>query len=139
MNETATVRRIIEGHNANLERWYAGGEIDRVAEVFAEDCWQMPPNAEPMIGRAALRAGWKQAMRLGQWAFSLETRDVVVSGDIAVERGRYVLEFTAGPEAPDDMPSHVDRGNYVVLWRRESDDEWRIVWDAPVSELPVSG
>jgi ketosteroid isomerase-like protein len=37
------------------------------------------------------------------------------------------------------MPSHEDRGNYVVLWRLEADGEWRIVWDAPVSELPLPG
>jgi ketosteroid isomerase-like protein len=139
VNDTAAVRRIIEDHNARLEQWYAAGEIDKVAQVFAEDCWQMPPNAEPMVGRAALREGWKQATRLGQWRFTLDTQDVMVSGKMAVERGKYVLEFAAGPAAPADMPSQVDRGNYVALWRRDNDGEWRIVWDAPVSELPLTG
>jgi ketosteroid isomerase-like protein len=139
VTDIASVKRIIENHNANLEKWYAEGKIDEVAQVFSEDCWQMPPNAKPMVGREALREGWKQAVQLGQWTFTLDTRDVMVSGDLAVERGKYTLEFVAGPNAPRNMPSHVDKGNYVVLWRREDDETWRIVWDAPVSELPIPG
>ena len=62
MEEQETVRKIIDQHNANLVKWYASGEIDKVVEVFAEDCWQMPPHTEPMVGRDALRAGWKQVI-----------------------------------------------------------------------------
>ncbi|NIP16882.1 MAG: DUF4440 domain-containing protein, partial [Xanthomonadales bacterium] len=124
MPDTAAVKRIIEEHNANLEKWYAEGAIDQAAEVFSEDCWQMPPNNEPLVGREAYRAGWKQLVQWGQWNFSLDAQDVVVSGDIAVERGRYAVRFTAGPDAPETLPSHEDRGNYVVLWRRESDGAW---------------
>ena len=139
MTNINAVKRIIEEHNCNLANWYAEGAIDKVAQVFSEDCWQMPPNTGPMVGREALREGWRQAVQLGQWNFALDTQDVIVSGNIAVERGKYVLRFTAGPDAPSNMPSHEDKGNYVVLWRRESDGEWRIVWDAPVSELPIPG
>lgn len=139
MTDTAIVRKIIEDHNANLVNWYADGAVDKVAEVFSEHCWQMPPNAEPFVGREALREGWRQAVLWGGWNFTLETQDVVVSGNIAVERGRYSLRFTAGPNAPAEMPSSEDKGNYVVLWKRESDGKWRIVWDAPVSELPIPG
>jgi uncharacterized protein (TIGR02246 family) len=137
MEEQETVRQIIDQHNANLVKWYASGDIDRVAEVFAEDCWQMPPHSEPMVGREALRSGWRQALNCGKWNFTLSAQDVAMSGDIAVERGKYTLRFSASPEAPPGMVSCEDKGNYVVLWRMESDNQWRIVWDAPVSELPV--
>ena len=131
------VREIIEQRNDELCRWYAAGEIDPTAEAFAEDCWQMPPHVEPLVGREAVRGFWSQAVAWGQWRFTLETQDVVVSGPVAVERGRYVLEFEAGPSAPEGMESNTDRGNYVVMWRRDGDGRWRIVWDAPVSTVPV--
>jgi ketosteroid isomerase-like protein len=139
MSDLQAIREIIHAHNVNLVKWYAEGDIDKVVEVFTEDCWQMPPNAQPLIGREALREGWKQSMAWGQWDFTLEDLDVEASGNIAVERGRYILKFTAGSDAPPGMSSFEDKGNYVVLWRHESDGEWRIVWDAPVSELPHPG
>ena len=131
------VRKIIENHNANLCGWYASGEVDAIAGVFAEDCWQLTPHAEPLVGRAAVREFWKQAVQWGEWRFTLETQEVVVSGPIAVERGTYTLNFRAGPAAPPGLESNEDQGNYVVMWRQEQDGQWRGVWDAPVSTLPL--
>lgn len=138
MSDAESVRRIIETHNANFGTWYASGEVDAAAEVFAEDCWQMPPHAEPLVGRTAYREFWRQAVQWGHWRFTLETQDVVVSGSIAVERGHYELDFRAGPSAPPHLTSFEDRGNYVVMWRLEPDGQWRAVWDAPVSTVPTS-
>jgi len=139
MQDPEVVRKIIGEKNANLVKWYASGDIDKVAEVFAEDCWQMPPHAEPMVGREAFREGWKLAAKWGKWEFTLKAQDVAVNGHIAVERGKYTLKFSASPEAPPGLASYEDKGNYVVFWRMESDKQWRIVWDAPVSELPLPG
>ena len=59
------VRSIIQRHNSNAERWYASGEIDSVASLFAEDAWQMPPNSPPLVGREAIRQFWRQAVKWG--------------------------------------------------------------------------
>jgi uncharacterized protein (TIGR02246 family) len=131
------VRNIIERQNANASRWYAAGEIDSVASVFAEDAWQMPPNSPPLVGREAIRKYWSEAVKWGKWEFTLQTQDVAVSGPMAVERGKYILKFTAGSGAPPGMASFEDRGNYLVHWRQESDEQWRVVADAPVSEVPL--
>jgi ketosteroid isomerase-like protein len=132
------VRSIIERHNSDAARWYASGEIDSIASLFAEDAWQMPPNSPPLIGREAIRQFWREAVKWGKWEFSLQTQDVSVSGRIAIERGKYLLKFVAGPGAPPGMNSFADRGNYLVHWRRELNGEWRVVGDAPVSEIPQS-
>lgn len=135
--DAVAVRATIDRHNANLERWYLAGHADSVARVFAEDAWQMPPNAAPLVGRDSVRAFWMAATRWGSWRFTLDAQDVVVEGRHATERGRFTVTFSPGAQSP--MPAFEDRGNYVVLWRLEPDGEWRILWDAPVSELPLAG
>ena len=90
MTDTAAVRQIIEQHNANLVQWYAEGAVDKVAEVFTKDCWQMPPNSQPLVGREALREGWRQMVGWGKCDFSLETRDVLASGTIGGSVGPLV-------------------------------------------------
>lgn len=137
MENAEAVRKTIERHNANVVRWYAVGDIDSVASVFAEDAWQMPPNSRPLVGREAIRRFWRNAAEWGTWVFTHIAQDVAVSGPMAVERGKYVLRFTAGEHAPPGMASFEDRGHYLVHWRQESDGQWRIVNDAPVSELPL--
>ena len=133
--DAAAVRRTIEAYNAAAARWYLNGQVDSIANLFATDVWQFPPNMPAVIGRDSLRAFWAAAVRWGRWEFDLKTQDVVTNGPIAVERGRYTLKFTPG-SAQSPMPAITDRGNYVVLWRRDPDGRWRAVWDAPVSELP---
>ena len=135
--DTAPVRDAIVRNNANAVRWYAAGDAESLAGMCAEDAWQMPPNQPPLEGREAIRQFWRQAFQWGKWDFTLNTQDVDVSGPLAVERGKYVLRFTAGPSAPPGMASFEDRGNYLVHWRYEADGQWRAVGDAPVSELPL--
>jgi ketosteroid isomerase-like protein len=138
MSEAGAVRAMIEQFNAKACEWYATGNVDALSEGFAEDCWQMLPHAEPTIGRAAFREFWRQAVQWGRFEFSLDTQEVVVSGPIAVERGKYTLKVSVRPGAPQGFRSSEDTGNYVVMWRHEADGQWRAVWDAPVSTVPLS-
>ena len=137
MPNSDDVRLVIEGHNANAVRWYASGDVDSLVSIFAEDAWQMPPNSPPLVGRTAIGEFWRNAVGWGKWEFTLKAQAVDVGGLMAVERGKYVLRFTAGSGAPPGMSSFEDRGNYLVHWRQDGDKEWRIVADAPVSELPL--
>lgn len=134
---TPPVRAVIDDHNRAIERYYASGATDSLASMFARDAWQMPPNNPPLVGQDAIKGFWQMAMGWGKWKFSLRAEDVQTSGSIAIERGKYTTTFVAGAGAPPGMTSVSDQGSYVVYWRREADGNWRIVWDAPVSEIPL--
>lgn len=133
---STAARAAIEAHNANLQKWYASGDIASVARVFATDARQMGPNAAPLVGRTAIEAFWTENAKRGAWQLTFATQDVAASGDLAVERGLYTLSFTPGPGAPAGMGAFSDRGNYIVQWRREN-DQWLIVNDLATSEVPL--
>jgi ketosteroid isomerase-like protein len=135
--DSAAVRHVIDSLNTRIEGWYAAGQADSIVAVFAQDAIQMPPNMTPVVGRDSLRAFWTNNLKTGKWDFDLSTDEVVVTDSLAVERGHYLLKVTAGPQA--QYPSLSDQGNYLVVWRREDDGNWRVVWDAPVSTVPMPG
>lgn len=133
---SAAVREIIEDYNSNLARWYAAGDMDSVASLFAVDARQMGPNSDPLEGRSAILEFWEQLSGLGTWTFELETQEVTAYGPLAVERGKYTLHFVPGAGALPGMAASADTGSYFVQWRREG-DRWLIVNDIATSQRSV--
>jgi ketosteroid isomerase-like protein len=133
--DSAAVRHVIDSLNTKIEGWYDAGQADSIGAMFAQDAVQMPPNMAPVVGRDSLRAFWTSNLTTGKWDFDLTTDEVVVTDSLAVERGHYAVKVAAGPQA--QYPSFSDQGNYLVVWRREDDGNWRILWDAPVSTVPM--
>ena len=134
---SAEVRTVIEAYNSDLGRYYASGDIDSVISVFAEDARQMASNSPALEGREKIRAFWKQAVSWGRWDFTLTTVSVVANGPLAVELGRYQLQFTPGPSAPSGINAFTDTGDYVCYWRLDDDGKWRIVYDTAATERPA--
>ncbi|KAA2215846.1 YybH family protein [Maribacter flavus] len=128
------IKEIIMAKNAEIEKLYAEGMIDSAATHFAEDCIQLPPNQPAIIGNENYKAAWKQNMQFGTWEFDLNTEKVKASGDLATEYGSYSLTFSPNENSP--IPAMEDMGNYVVLWEK-IDDDWKVLWDAPVSSVPM--
>ncbi len=129
------VKHVIDSLNSKVVAWYRAGHADSAAQVFAQDVWAMPPNSMPIVGRDSLRSYQQRVFSTGKWDFDLKTDDVISADSIAVERGHYTLKVTAGAQAK--YPSFEDHGNYIALWRRESDGHWRQVWEAKVSTVPM--
>jgi ketosteroid isomerase-like protein len=135
--ESKELRKVIEAYNADLGRYYASGDIDSIMSIFAEDARQMAPNAPALEGREKMRAFWKLAVSEGKWNFALTTVSVVANGPLAVELGKYQVQFTPGPAAPSGMKASADTGNYVCYWRLDDDGKWRIVYDIATTDQPV--
>ncbi len=135
-DRSAAVREIIEAYNADLVRWYAAGQMDSVASLFAADARQMGPNTDPLDGRSAIREFWEQVAGLGNWTFDINTQDVVAYGPLAVERGTYTLHFEPGAGALPGMAASADTGNYMAQWRWEA-GRWLIVNDIATSQRSI--
>ncbi|MBO0329536.1 YybH family protein [[Muricauda] lutisoli] len=131
---SAQIQKIIEEKNEKIQGFYASGMIDSAAVHFADDCIQFMPNQPAVVGIENYKAAWKQNILFGKWQFDLNTQEVKASGDLATEYGKYTMTFTPNESSP--IPPMEDKGNYLVLWEK-LDGDWKIVWDAPVTELPL--
>jgi ketosteroid isomerase-like protein len=131
---SAEIQKIIEAKNEKIEEFYASGMIDSAAVHFADNCIQFMPNQPAIVGVENYKAAWKQNIQFGDWKFDLNVQEVKASGDLATEYGKYTLTFYPNETSP--IPAMEDKGNYLVLWEK-IDGDWKIVWDAPVTELPL--
>jgi uncharacterized protein (TIGR02246 family) len=113
-------------------------DAEALLGYVADDVLLMPPGEDAVRGKNAMR-DWYAAF-LSQYSTSsliLSDREVFVGDRWAVELGTYEWGLTplAGGAAL------VDRGNYMQVWRSQSDGQWRFereIWNssAPASPPP---
>jgi ketosteroid isomerase-like protein len=92
----------------------------RVACCFSEEAVRIPPNEEPHHGRAAIEEWLGGIEELNSYELS---RDRIDGADgIAYVRGRYAITLR-----PVGVPAPLsDEGDFMEIWRKESDGSWRI-------------
>jgi uncharacterized protein (TIGR02246 family) len=94
------------------------GDADALMELYAEDAVLLPPDHEPIEGREAIGAFWRQGTDQG---LEVSTMRVETDGKIGYLVGRYRLPATA-----EDPP---DSGKYVMCLKREADGSWKLTAD----------
>jgi ketosteroid isomerase-like protein len=136
IQDAKAARIAIDRANSGLVRWTASGDVDSIATLYADSAWLFPIGAPPVIGRKSVRGYWSRTLGWGQWQYAIAADTVDVHDDIAIERGHYSVIFTAGRAAPAGVLSASDHGHYLTYWQQGEDKAWRVVWTAPVSEVP---
>src|ERR1700722_973879 len=89
------------------------GNFDQAAALFAPDGAFMAPHHDPAYGPKAVERLLHQFGDAGYQDLRLETVRVEVSGDLAMEIGRYSVAI----RQPDGTIQG-DRGKYLKSWRR---------------------
>jgi uncharacterized protein (TIGR02246 family) len=124
------VRQAIEQVNARFVEAFKAGDAATIASLYTETAKMLPPNATEIAGRDAIQAEWQSWIDGGFKDLTLEAQEVEASGDLAYEIGAFSLEV---PGENNDMVTA--RGNYVVVWKRGAEGDWRLqvdTWnDAP--------
>lgn len=132
-HESEEAKAFIIKANDEIERWYREKKTDSLLTHMSDNVIQFPPHNKPLMGKDSIKKYWDQLLQFGNINFSLHTNEVTASGPLAIEWGTYELAFIPSENSP--IPQFQDRGNYLVYWKKQN-DEWKIVWDAPVSTLP---
>lgn len=136
--EAAAARSSIVAQARSWEQWTSAGQADSMAGQFLEDAYDLPPNAPPVHGRAAIQAYYAQQASLGQTTVHLSVDDVMANGPLAVARGAYDIAIQPGPSAPPGMTTVADTGKWVGALRQSS-GQWQftsLIWNSNIPLPP---
>ena len=61
-----------------------------------------------------------------------QIQEIVIQGDLAVERASYVVQVTPRTGAP-----FTERGKHIVAYARAPNGEWRIKWEIWNTDTPL--
>ena len=121
-------RAAIEEANARFSELLAKGDAAGLAALYAAEAQAFPPNSDIVAGAPAIQKLWQGVIDAGIKAAKLTTVDVTAAGELASESGRYEMSGADG--------TVVDRGKYVVVWKRVG-GRWKILRDIWNTSLPA--
>ncbi len=129
---TAEDRAMIEGMIEPYEAAFNAADVDGVVAFYDEQAVRMPPNAPSTVGIDGVRLAMENTFSQDTPQISITQEDTMLSGDIAVGRGNYVLTIT--PEEGDPV---VLNGKYLNVLRRQMDGSWKIARSMISSNDPL--
>lgn len=103
---------------------------DALAMTYTEDAVLMPPNAESVRGRDAIRDYISSFPPISD--FQLTNSEVDGAGDIAYVTGAYTMTLT--PEGAEPI---VDSGKYIEIRKKQADGSWLMSRDMYSSDIPL--
>lgn len=126
--DLSAARNWIEKDNAKFREEIMKGDSMAVAAHYSSDAWLLMSNSEPLQGKD-IAVGWGQMIRMGMKDLKITTTDVVGNADLLAETGTF--------EVYGEGNKLLDKGKYVVVWKKEGDG-WKIYRDIGNSSLPAT-
>src|SRR6185436_6197580 len=106
------------------------GDVNEIVALFADDAVLLPPNDTALYGKDEIRSWWEEYFSFFRVTSSVETeRELTVAGEQAYDRNAFsvtIVPKQGGPRIVDDMRS-------LIVWRQESDGNWKIthqIWNS---------
>lgn len=129
--QTPDVRGQIEAVNKKFMSAVKQGDARALAALYTADAQLLPPASDVVQGTQAIADFWGAGMKSGIAEVELTTREVTAQGDTAYEIGAYAIE--------DKEDKVLDRGKYVVIWKRDQ-AVWKLhrdIWNSSLTPAPA--
>ncbi len=97
-------------------------KLDQIVALYATDAVFLQPSGERVTGRAAIRDLWKHIMDTFTSDITLHSIATEHSGDLAYDSGDYRETLV---KVSDGIKIDV-QGNYLMVFKRQSDGTWLI-------------
>lgn len=108
-------------------------DVDATVGYYSDDGSLLPPNAPIASDKASIRADWSAFLSPGNsLTWQADKVDVARSSDLAYVLGVY--QFTS-QDAKGKTTT--DSGKFVEVWKKQADNNWKVVADIFNSDLPA--
>ena len=115
---------------STIERYakaYNQGDAVALAGFYTEQAQLLLPGSDAIVGCSAIQSFWERRLSPGARSIALESLEVEVFQNTAVEVGAYSIH---GPEG-----QLLDRGKYMVVWKQVGGG-WKLHRDILNSSQP---
>jgi len=96
----------------------------------------MLPNLPVLSGKPAMGPVLKEALMDPNFALTMQNTSVEASkaGDLGYVRGSYVVHQSD----PKTKKAMIEKGNYVIVYKKQADGSWKIAADTAIPEAPAT-
>lgn len=116
--DPSTVKSEITAANQQFEQAFVKGDSSAMVTLYHVDAKAFPPNMEP-CNRNEVGGMVTGIPKMGIKTMKLNTDEVSGGPDEIVEKGNYEM---------GDGAKTIDKGNYIVVWKKEG-DKWKMFRD----------
>ena len=114
----------VRAASAAWDAAHNAGDVAALLELYADSAVSMPYDRPAIVGRAAIADDMRSFFQDYTATHATEIVGLEISGDWAVERGRYTLSSTPR----DGGTPMAEAGKHVVVRHREN-GAWKIHWE----------
>lgn len=102
---------------------YVGNDMNALGQLYTEDAVLLPHGRE-VRGRVEIQRFFTRKPPYRQVAHSMESANLDLRGDTAIDTGTWHSTVQRG-----DEPPNAASGAYLVVWVRDDAGAWRIKYD----------
>ena len=124
-------QKIREVHSTWIEAVNAG-DLVRLLALMADDVVFLNPGRAP-FGRDGFAPGFSAAHQQARIVCVSDLEEVVISGDLAYQRGTFTVAATPKSGGATNRIS----GNFLRIYRRQPDGSWSMTIDMFNSDQPA--
>jgi ketosteroid isomerase-like protein len=112
---------------------YQAKDVDKTVAFFDKQGSMLVPNSPILIGKHAIAKFIASGFALQDYKITWHPNKAGVarSGDLGYTSGTYEMSFK---NASGKTIS--DRGKYLMLWKKQVDGVWKVLFDTSNSDLP---
>ncbi len=117
------VRTAIAAGNQSFMANFGRQDAAGMASLYTANGSVLPANSDILSGAENVQAFWQGAFDMGLREAVLETIELEVHGETAIETGHYTLKAAGGAVA--------DSGKYIVIWKNDG-GTWKLhkdIWN----------